>query len=83
MGSDPICTEKDGHVVMSRRNCPVCRRPLEKKHPTETVPCPCGKFEMICNRVDSSVLSLIGRAYGIRQGSIGEYDCIGITAARQ
>jgi hypothetical protein len=29
---------------MWRRNCPVCRQPLEKKLPTETVPCSCGKF---------------------------------------
>lgn len=29
---------------MWQRNCPVCQKPLEKKHPTETVCCPCGKY---------------------------------------
>jgi hypothetical protein len=29
---------------MWRRNCPVCRQPLEKKLPTETIPCSCGKY---------------------------------------
>ena len=30
---------------MWQKNCPVCRKPLEKKHPAETVHCPCGKYE--------------------------------------
>jgi len=30
--------------TMWQKNCPVCRKPLEKKHPTETIPCPCGKY---------------------------------------
>ena len=29
---------------MWQRNCPVCQKLLEKKHPAETVPCPCGKY---------------------------------------
>jgi len=29
---------------MWQRNCPVCQKPLEKKHPAETVCCPCGKY---------------------------------------
>jgi len=28
---------------MWRKNCPVCKQPMAKKQPTETVPCPCGK----------------------------------------
>jgi ferredoxin-thioredoxin reductase catalytic subunit len=31
-------------TTMWKRNCPVCRQLLEKKQPTETVSCPCGKF---------------------------------------
>jgi hypothetical protein len=37
------CARKTGSV-MWRRNCPVCRQPLEKKNPADTVPCSCGKF---------------------------------------
>src|SRR5260370_29436538 len=29
--------------VMWSKNCPVCRHPMEKKLPTETVACTCGK----------------------------------------
>jgi hypothetical protein len=29
---------------MWRKNCPICRLPMEKARPTETVPCPCGKY---------------------------------------
>ena len=25
-------------------NCPVCRQPMQKKNPTETIPCSCGKY---------------------------------------
>ena len=31
-------------IIMWQKNCPVCRQLLEKKQPTETVPCPCGKY---------------------------------------
>lgn len=41
MGS--LVIENSG-MNMWRRNCPVCRKQLEKKLPTETVPCTCGKF---------------------------------------
>jgi len=27
-----------------QKNCPACRSPLVKKHPTESIPCPCGKY---------------------------------------
>jgi hypothetical protein len=26
------------------KNCPVCKQPIAKKQPTETVPCPCVKY---------------------------------------
>ena len=39
----PFVREKTG-MNMWRRNCPICRQQLEKKHPTETVPCCCGKY---------------------------------------
>jgi len=39
----PFVRERPG-ICMWRRNCPICRQPLEKKHPAETVSCPCGKF---------------------------------------
>jgi hypothetical protein len=29
---------------MWQKNCPVCKNPMAKKLPTETVPCPCGKY---------------------------------------
>jgi hypothetical protein len=29
---------------MWQRSCPVCQKLLEKKHPAETVQCPCGKY---------------------------------------
>ncbi len=40
---DPFASEKTG-MNMWRKNCPVCRQPLAKKHPAETVPCSCGKY---------------------------------------
>ena len=40
---NPSVSEKTG-MNMWRKNCPVCRQPLAKKHPAETVPCPCGKY---------------------------------------
>ena len=30
--------------TMWQKNCPVCRKPMEKKNPTDTVPCPCGRY---------------------------------------
>lgn len=36
--------ERSTGVNMWQKNCPVCQKPLEKKHPTETVSCPCGKY---------------------------------------
>jgi len=35
--------EKTG-MYMWQKQCPVCRQPMQKKHPTETVPCTCGKY---------------------------------------
>src|SRR5258708_2182706 len=35
--------EKTG-IDMWQKKCPVCRQPMEKKLPTETVPCTCGKY---------------------------------------
>jgi len=35
--------EKMG-IEMWQKKCPVCRQPMEKKHPTETIACPCGKY---------------------------------------
>ena len=29
---------------MWRKNCPECKHPMEKKNPTDTVPCTCGKY---------------------------------------
>jgi len=29
---------------MWRKNWPVCKQPMEKKNPTDTVSCPCGKY---------------------------------------
>jgi hypothetical protein len=31
-------------MYMWQKECPVCRQQLEKKLPTETIPCPCGKY---------------------------------------
>jgi hypothetical protein len=31
-------------ISMWRKTCPVCRQPMAKKLPTETVHCPCGKY---------------------------------------
>jgi hypothetical protein len=36
--------QKSQSMNMWQRNCPVCKKPLEKKHPAETVPCSCGKY---------------------------------------
>ena len=38
-----LCIKKPG-LNMWQRTCPVCQKLMEKKHPAETVPCPCGKF---------------------------------------
>lgn len=38
-----LLAESQG-ATMWKINCPVCRKPLEKKNPTDTVPCPCGKY---------------------------------------
>jgi hypothetical protein len=38
-----LCNKKPG-LNMWQRTCPVCQKLMEKKHPAETVPCPCGKF---------------------------------------
>ena len=35
--------EKTG-INMWQKKCPVCRQLMEKKLPTETVPCTCGKY---------------------------------------
>src|SRR5882762_2643155 len=37
-------TEEQKVINMWRRNCPICRQPMAKKDPTETIPCPCGKY---------------------------------------
>ncbi len=34
----------DVHVARWPVNCPVCWQLMEKKFPTETVPCTCGKY---------------------------------------
>jgi hypothetical protein len=31
-------------IDMWQKKCPVCRQQMEKKLPTETVSCPCGKY---------------------------------------
>jgi hypothetical protein len=35
---------RNSGVNVWQKNCPVCQKPLEKKHPAETIPCPCGKY---------------------------------------
>jgi len=43
-GEVAIASRRNKVPNMWRRKCPVCRLPMAKKHPTETVPCPCGKY---------------------------------------
>ena len=38
-----FASRKQG-LNMWQRSCPVCQKLLEKKHPAETVQCPCGKY---------------------------------------
>ena len=39
-----ISLEEKMVINMWQKKCPVCRQQMEKKLPTETVSCPCGKY---------------------------------------
>jgi len=38
-----LSAQSEGNL-MWQKNCPVCRHPLEKRLPTDTVACSCGKY---------------------------------------